>query len=122
MQEKLNLRQSLNILQSENTTPTESFQNQTLRQVLKLQNDLLVDFFRNYASKQNADFDSLSTAKKHDFIAQSVQKDTTLKNTFIGMCIGMFILEELTVYHSDSKTFNKRIIAMLVERLKDQIK
>lgn len=122
MQEKLNLRQSLNIPQSGNTTITEEFQNQTLRPILKLQNNFLVDFFRNYASKQNADFNSLSTVKKHDFIEQSVQKDNTLKNTFIGICIGMFTLEELTTYHSDSKNFNKRIIAMLTERLKDQIK
>jgi len=122
MQKKFNLRPKLNLITSENTTTTESFQNQTLRPVLKLQNDLFVDFFRNYASKQNADFDSLPTVKKHDFIEQSVQKDTALKNTFIGICIGMFTLEELTTYNSDSKTFNKRIVAMLIERLKDQIK
>lgn len=122
MATKLDLRETLNIPQSENIPPTEGFQNQTIRPILKLQNDLFVDFFRNYASKQNADFDSLPTVKKHDFIEQSVQKDAALKNTFIGMCIGMFTLEELTTYNSDSKTFNKRIVAMLIERLKDQVK
>ncbi|MBW7676401.1 hypothetical protein [Chryseobacterium chendengshani] len=55
------------------------------------------------------------------FIEQSVQKDSVLKNIFIGMTIGMFTLEELDVYQSDSKVFNKRIISMLIERLKSQM-
>lgn len=119
---KIDLRQTLNIITSENTTPTERFQNQTLRSILKLQNDLFVDSFRNYASRQNADFDSLPTLRKHSYIEQTLQKDASLKNLCIGMCIGMFTLEELTTYHSDSKTFNKRIVSMIIERLKDQIK
>ena len=118
---KLDLRESLNITNSEATTETEIFQNQTLRPILKLQNDLYFSLFTNYALRQKADFSSLSISKKQIFIEQSIQKDATLKNTFIGMTIGMFTLEELQVYQSDSKVFNKRIITMLIERLKRQI-
>lgn len=119
---KLDLREPLNIPNSETTTETEIFQNQTLRPILKLQNDLYFSLFTNYALRQKADFSSLSISKKQIFIEQSVQKDTVLKNTFIGMTIGMFTLEELQVYQSDSKVFNKRIITMLIERLKSQMK
>ncbi|WP_034761323.1 hypothetical protein [Chryseobacterium gregarium] len=119
---KTDLREPLNILNSETTTPQEVFQNQTLRPVLKLQNDLYWSLFINYAVRQNADFNSLSAAKKSNFIEQSLQKDSVLKNIFIGMTIGMFTLQELEIYHLDSKVFNKRIIAMLIERLKSQVK
>jgi hypothetical protein len=118
---KLDLRESLNITNSEATTETEIFQNETLRPILKLQNDLYLSMFINYALRQKADFSSLSVSKKHIFIEQSIQKDAVLKSTFIGMTIGMFTLEELELYQSDSKVFNKRIITMLIERLKSQI-
>lgn len=118
---KLDLRESLNITNSETTTETEIFQNQTLRPILKLQNDLYFSLFTNYALRQKADFNSLSISKKQIFIEQSIQKDAVLKNTFIGITIGMFTLEELKIYESESKVFNKRIITMLIERLKSQI-
>jgi len=121
MTTKINLRESLNLPNSETTTPAEIFQNQTLRPVLKLQNELYLSLFTNYAARQNADFESLSKGKKSIFIEQSLQKDSVLKNTFIGITIGMFTLEELEMYQFDSKVFNKRIITMLIERLKSQM-
>ncbi|MCD1116385.1 glyoxalase [Chryseobacterium turcicum] len=121
MATKIDLRQSLNIPISENATSTEVFQNQTLRPILKLQNDLYLSLFINYAIRQNADFKSLSTPKKNVMIEQSIQKDNGLKNIFIGMTIGMFTLEELKEYQSDSKVFNKRIITMIIKRIQSQI-
>lgn len=121
MTTKTDLRESLNLLNSEITTLAEIFQNHTLRPILKLQNNLYLSLFTNYALRQNADFNSLSVMKKNLFIEQSIQKDAVLKNTFIGMTIGMFTLEELEMYQSDSKVFNKRIITMLIERLKSQM-
>ncbi len=118
---KLDLRESLNITNSEATTETEIFQNQTLRPILKLQNDLYLSLFISYALRQKEDFSSLSVSKKQIFIEQSIQKDAVLKSTFIGITIGMFTLEELKIYESESKVFNKRIITMLIERLKSQI-
>ncbi|UFH31720.1 glyoxalase [Chryseobacterium sp. C-71] len=122
MTTKIDIRESLNLLNSETTTETEIFQNQTLRPILKLQNDLYLSLFTNYALRQKADFSTLSAFKKQMFIEQSLQKDAVLKNTFIGMTIGMFTMEELELYQSDSKVFNKRIITMLIERLKSQMK
>lgn len=121
MTTRIDLRESLNLPNSETTTPAEIFQNQTLRTILKLQNDLYLLLFTNYALRQKADYPTLSSFKKQMFIEHSLQKDAVLKNTFIGMTIGMFTLEELEVYQSDSKVFNKRIITMLIERLKSQI-
>ncbi|MDF2933320.1 MAG: glyoxalase [Chryseobacterium sp.] len=121
MATKLDLRENLNLPNSETITPAEIFQNQTLRPILKLQNDLYLSLFINYTLRQKADFSLLSAFKKQVFIEQSLQKNAVLKNTFIGMTIGMFTLEELETYHSDSKVLNKRIITMLIERLKNQM-
>lgn len=115
---KLDLRETLDIPVLENSTEVENFQNQTLRPILKLQNDHFVTLFESYAKRQKSDYDTLSGTKKRTFIEQSLQKDMVLKNTFIGMTIGLFTSEELAVYAAQHKDYNRRIVTMIIERLK----
>lgn len=122
MTNKLDLRPTLEIEILETSTAIEQFQNQTLRPILKLQNDIYVSLFTTYATRQKSDYDSLSGAKKRTFIELSLQKDIVLKNTFIGITIGMFTIEELETYSLESKEYNRRIITMLIERLKSGTK
>ena len=119
---KLDLRPTLDIPISETSTEMENFQNQTLRPILKLQNDLYLTLFNSYATRQKADYETLSGAKKRTFMEQSLQKDTVLKNTFIGITVGLFTSEELTIYIAQTKDYNRRIITMLVERIKSSTK
>lgn len=121
MPTKKDLRENLSLPTFENSSETELFQNNVLRPVLKLQNDIFIQIFRDYAMRKMSDFTSLKNEQKINFTEQSLQKDIALKNTFIGMTIGMLTPEEITVYLSDSKSFNKRIINMLSERIKSQI-
>ncbi|MEC5156517.1 glyoxalase [Chryseobacterium sp. MP_3.2] len=121
MSEKIALRPDLNIENLETTSPLEQFQNQTLRPILKLQNDLFVLQFQSYSARMKSDYHTLSSHKKSLFIEQSLQKDLVLKNTFIGMTLGMFTTEEFQNYLESSKELNRRIITMLIERLKNQL-
>lgn len=122
MTTKLDLRPTLDFPISEESTEVENFQNQTLRPILKLQNDLYLALFESYATRQKPDYETLSGAKKRTFIEQSLQKDMVLKNTFIGITIGLFTTEEIAVYVTQSKDYNRRIITMLIERLKSHTK
>lgn len=122
MMTKLDLRPTLDISFLAESTEVENFQNQTLRPILKLQNDLYETLFESYATRQKSDYETLSGAKKRTFIEQSLQKDMVLKNTFIGVTIGLFTLEELAVYATQTKDYNRRIITMLIERLKSHTK
>ncbi|QDP85917.1 glyoxalase [Chryseobacterium sp. SNU WT5] len=122
MSSKLELREPLEIPISESNSEIERFQNQTLRPVLKLQNELYLALFKTYAERQKVDAVTLKPEKKKVFIEQSLQKDSVLKNTMIGMTIGMFNQEELERYSLESKDYNKRIITMLIERIKSQLK
>lgn len=118
---KLDLRETLDIPVSDGSTAAEIFQNQTLRPVLKLQNDIYLSLFQTYAESQNADFASLKITHKRTFVDQSLQKDNGLKNTLIGVTIGMFTLQELQTYSFQSKVYNRRIVAMIIERIKSQL-
>lgn len=121
MPDKTDLRENLSLPIYENSSETEIFQNQVLRPVLKLQNEIYLMLFRDYALRKISDFNSLKTEKKLSFIDQSLQKDNALRNTFIGITIGMLTSDEMTIYLSDTKSYNKRIIVMLSERLKSQV-
>jgi hypothetical protein len=121
MTTKIDLRTPIATSSSEITTPSELFQNQTLRPILKLQNNLCLTLFLHYAKRQKTDFDNFSMEKKKTFIQNSLQKDIGIKNNFIGIIVGMFTEEELEIYISDIKELNRRIITMLIERLQSHI-
>ena len=121
MLNKKDLRENLSIPVSDDAGQIETFQNQTLRPILKLQNEIFLMLFKDYALGKISDFNFLTLEKKLNFIEQSLWKDHTLKNIFIGMTIGMLTAEEMEVYISGKNVFNKRIITMLTERLKSQM-
>lgn len=106
---------------TENSSTEEKFQNQTLRPILKLQNDLLLEVFRNYATKQKGAFFLLSIENKMHYVENAIQKDIKFRNTLKGIVIGMFTIAEYKEYIQNSSSFSKRIISLLIERLKSQI-
>ena len=99
----------------------ESFQNEVLRPILKLQNDLFIASFINYVSKNKADFYSYTVEKKLSVIENAIQKDIKFRNALKGMIIALFTLEEYAVYIKNSSNINKRMMSMLIERLKSQV-
>lgn len=99
----------------------ETFQNQTIRPILKLQNDLLIQVFINYAVKQKNVFFSLTPEKKLNYIENVIQKDIKFRNSLKGMIIALFTVEEYLEYIKNSSNLNKRMMNLLIERLKSQV-
>ena len=99
----------------------EVFQNRTLRPILKMQNDLFIQVFINYAAKQKNVFFSLTPEKKMIYIENVIQRDIKFRNSLKGMIIALFTLDEYAEYIRISSNLNKRMMNMLVERLKSQL-
>ncbi|TRX16765.1 glyoxalase [Flavobacterium franklandianum] len=99
----------------------ELFQNQALRPILKLQNEILVESFINYLSKNKIDFGAFTIEKKMAMIENSIQKDIKFRNVLKGMIIGLFTSDEYAQYIKKSSSLNKRMMGMLIERLKSQV-
>lgn len=106
---------------TEHSSSEEKFQNQTIRPILKLQNDLFLDVFRNYVSKYKNDFYSYSVEKKLQYIDNAVHKDIKFRNSLKGIVIGMFTIAEYNEYIKNSSNLNKRMMNMLIDRLKSQV-
>ena len=88
----------------------EFFQNNTLRPIAKLRNDLLVEVFKHYIKKH-----------KNVFIENAIHKDTKFRNSLKGIIIGMFTIDEHREYTKNSSSLNKRMMAIVKERIKSNI-
>ena len=110
----------LGIINSE-TSSEEFFQNQTLRPILKLQNDLFIEIFKNYIIKSKANFETFTIDKKLQFIDYSIQNDMKFRSLLNGIVIGLFTTDEYLLYSNNSSNLNKRIMNMLTERYKNQL-
>ncbi len=106
---------------SDQTSTEESFQNRTLRPILKFQNDLLIESFKNYISTHKNIFYSYSVEKKLAFIENVLQRDSQYRNIAKGMVIGLFTIEEFKEYNRNVSNYNKRMVSMIAERLKSQL-
>lgn len=104
-----------------NMCSDERFQNQTLRPVAKLQNDLLLAVFRNYVAKHKNVFYDLNVEKRLDYIENAIHKDMKFRNSLKGIIIGQFTLEEFATYIENSSALNKRMMDIVKERLKSNI-
>ncbi|MBX2826845.1 MAG: glyoxalase [Flavobacteriaceae bacterium] len=102
-------------------TPEETFQNQTLRPIVKLQNDLLIAVFRNYVRKHKNVFYDLSVEKRLDYIENAIHKDMKFRNSLKGIIIGQFTVEEYLAYTENSSALNKRMMNIVKERLKGNL-
>lgn len=97
------------------------FQNETLRPIIAFQNDLLLAVFGNYIAKHKNGFYLLSLENRLAYIENAVQKDVKFRNSLKGIVIGLFSVEEYSVYTGNSSALNKRMMNLVIERLKDQV-
>lgn len=99
----------------------ERFQNLVLRPIIKLQNDLFIEVFRNYITKHKNVFYDLSIEKRIDYIGNAIHKDMKFRNGIKGMVIGLFTLEEYKLYIQNSSALNKRMMSIVKECIIDNV-
>jgi hypothetical protein len=96
------------------------FQNQTLRPIIKLQHNVLLDFLLGQPRIDSVikykQVRSTFEAKLNDFLNQP-----HLKGVLLGIIIGHFTTSEMKFYIKHSKDLSKRIKQMLVQRFIDSI-
>ncbi|CAM1363392.1 glyoxalase [Tenacibaculum xiamenense] len=97
----------------------ESFQNLTLRPILKLQHDIILRLFINSIKKQKLQETIENKEVFFQFIETSIVKNISLRNLLIGLVLGQFTISEFDEYKKNGSEYNKRIINMIKQRLYD---
>lgn len=102
-------------------SPNEAFQNDTLRPILKFQNELIIQYFEHFVAENKIEFSLLKHSHKitkvHDLFKTNIQ----FKQFYLGFIVAYFAVAEFNFYIQNKKEVNKRIIAMLIERICSQI-
>ena len=117
----IKIRPVLNLKKLSQITDEESFQNDTLRPIIKLQSPVLIETYRNYIIKHKNVFYELSNDKKLDYIENSINKNQKFRNLLKGMIIGLFTIEEYHIYKKNSSSLNKRMMNIVLKRLQDNL-
>ena len=108
------------IKESKNSSDEEQFQNQVLRPILKFQNELFIKLFLSNCKTYKINYTEFNTEEKHDYIDHIFKKDFKLRAIFIGTVVALFTIEEFEKYTVKKQLYNKRVIQMLSERLKNE--
>tara|TARA_R110002049_G_scaffold270895_5_gene447969 strand:+ start:1948 stop:2337 length:390 start_codon:yes stop_codon:yes gene_type:complete len=108
-------------LPAQGTLAIEKFQNNTLRPILKFQNLLIIEIFRDYLKKNHRTFTALNQKVQLEIIRESLKKDQRIKNQFIAIITAFFTVDEFTEYTTGLNELNKRIVSMTTQRLQDQL-
>ncbi len=110
-----------NAIITQGMSKEEYFQNNTLRPIAKLQNDLFVLVFKNYITKHKNVFYNLTIENRLLYIDNAVHKNIKFRNALKGMFIGQFTTEEYLRYIANSSALNKRMMNLTRERLKNNL-
>ncbi len=102
-------------------SPEEKFQNEVLRPILKFQHELLSSVFNVYLRKKNIDTTKWDTPTKEKYIQKILSHDLILRNTLIGMIIGMMDEAEFLIYSDHEPELRNRISRMIGQRVISQI-
>ncbi len=99
----------------------ERFQNLVLRPIIKFQNGLFIEVYKNYIKKHKSVFYELSIEKRTDYIENAIHKDMKFRNGIKGMILGLFTIEEYKLYILNSSALNKRMMSIVKESLINNI-
>ena len=113
------IRPVLKNLINSNTSDLERFQNEVIRPIIKMQNNLLVVFFEDYLKNRKIEFYILKYEDQENKINTILTKDINFKNILLGSIVGHFDENEIKVYLKSTSEFNKRVIQMIKQRLLD---
>ena len=115
------VRPVLKNLINSNTSLIEKFQNEVLRPIIKMQNNLLITFFKNYIKNRKIEFNKLGVEFQENKINSILTKDINFKNILIGSIVGHFKENEIEIYFKSKTEINKRITQIIKQRLQDNL-
>ncbi len=113
------LREAVAVDTERSSLAIEQFQNTSLRPILKFQNAVIVLYF---TAQLNGEEIPKSSVLREALIKVRFQKDPIIRNTLIGMVLGLLSAEELEFYVLNKAELTKRIVALLCQRLKDELR
>lgn len=99
----------------------EVFQNKTLRQVLKLQNDTLLAICLDFLNNKYKNFEGRDNTIKKSLMQDALKTDQALKKLLYGVVVGQLTSSELAFYLDHKSDINKRLVEFIFKRVSGQV-
>lgn len=112
----INLRPEIKFDTSKTSLDAETFQNQTLRPILKWQHDIIIQLLKNNLAELIMPIDKKEQVV---FMTKYLNKNLVLKQQLIGICIGLFTEDEMAFYLENQKTVNSRLSQLVLKKALD---
>ncbi len=91
----------------ENTLSIEKFQNQTLRPIIKMKDEVLLLMITEALISKNKNYQNLTQPEKILWIKNTITKDIKLNHLLKGIILGNLHTEELYFYQKHQKNVPK---------------
>lgn len=111
------LRPEIKAKTSAASSAQETFQNKTLRPIIKFQHPLLLALVKKHLKKRNQNLQALSREKLAVLLESTFDKDVQLRQLIKGMVLGLFTQEEFLRYSQNDSDIHKRILQICKERV-----
>lgn len=112
------LRPKIETTPAEN--PTEAFQNEVLRPILKFQHERIAALFQQHLDKRKKNLSGLNPEVRRNYVESAFQKDLTLRNQLTGLTLGFMTQAEWEVFEND-KEIARRLNNLLVQRIQSTL-
>jgi hypothetical protein len=112
----INLRPEIKFDTSKTSLDAETFQNQTLRPILKWQHDIIIQLLKNNFAELIM---PINKKEQVVFMTKYLNKNLVLKQQLIGICIGLFTEDEMAFYLENQKTVNSRLSQLVLKKALD---
>lgn len=96
------------------------FLHQTLRPLLKLQNELLLAVTADFVRDHHIPLITASPTDQERLLGELLTRNTKLRYTVIGLITGLFTTEELATYRQHRPELNRRLLELATRRVQDQ--
>ena len=100
---------------------SEAFQNDTIRPILKFQNDIIVYLFKNSKAITKINFDRKDAIGKKTIVTDLLKSDQKLKGQIEASVFSLMTVPELDYYFENRSEIKRRINTMVIERLIDNL-
>ena len=113
----LNLRPEIKkVNNSLDSSDLETFQNTTIRPIIKFQHPILLLILKNHLDAIKYDLKKATLEKKSEFISNALQSNKQLNLQLTHTITALFSKEEYLFYNENSKDIHKRIVQICRER------
>ncbi|MFQ5571917.1 MAG: hypothetical protein ACE5G0_19735 [Rhodothermales bacterium] len=103
------------------TSALESFQNQTLWPILKLQHPLMLTLVSGYVRKYCPTYAQLQHAEKRSFVHHVLRRDSRPQHMLVGMVVGHFTEYEFAFFEEHESEVRNRLVNLCIEMVLDQL-